>query len=326
MSRKLVTPLLTSFVGVICLTNVVASATGSAIALPDLPPLLAQTTPQKNSAAFDLTVGSKPFFPAAVGVSDNPFPFRAIIGRDDRLPMISRQFPWSAIGRIEGVSAAGTRYSCTGTLIAKNIVLTNAHCVVDPDTHKVSRSITFKPNLVNGALKDTTDIGIVEAYHYGTDFKEEGDTLDVNDWAVLKIDKPLGEKYGYLGWKAPALADFNQHTKKLALVGYSADFPRSSKSYPGLELTAGPGLTAGVHRGCSVVGERAGLWLHDCDTKGGASGGPILGKFDNQYYVMALHAGWKRVDGKVTNYAVKMSQIQEWLSRTAKQEVGTPLK
>ncbi len=274
----------------------------------------AQLTPAKGPTSLTLPVNSKPFFPKTLRQSDNPFPFRAIIGRDDRVPMVSREFPWSAVGRIEGVTAMGGRYSCTGTLIAKTIVLTNAHCVINPETHQVSRSMTFKPNLVNGAMKDNRDIGIVEAYYYGTDFKNTPSVVDINDWAILKSDKPLGEKYGYLGWQAPSNA--TQLTQKLSLVGYSADFPKSTQAYPGLELTAGPGLTAGVHRGCSFVGEQGGLLLHDCDTKGGASGGPILAKLDGEYYVVALHAGWRRTaNGKVMNYAVKMSQIEAWLSQ-----------
>ncbi|WP_421655216.1 trypsin-like serine peptidase [Leptothermofonsia sp. ETS-13] len=279
--------------------------------------VVSQVRRVNDPAEFRFNTGSKPFFPRSLGVSDNPFPFRTIIGQDDRVPMVSRKFPWSAIGRIEGVAAEGKRYSCTGTLIAKNIVLTNAHCVVNPNTHRVSRSLKFKPNLINGVLQDEADVGIVQAYYYATDFKGEADVVDVNDWAVLKLDKPLGQKYGFLGWKTAPSTEFMKVSKKLALVGYSADFPKAPKSYSGLELTAGPGLTAGVHQGCSIIGEKGGLLLHDCDSKGGASGGPILTKIDGDYYVIALHAGWRKVDGKITNYAVKMSQIEDWLNRSA---------
>lgn len=305
--------------GVVFLSHLIAANAQ----MPSKPPQRSQTpadsqiTQITDPATLNLGENSKPFFPPLLGRSDNPFPFRAIIGRDDRVPMVNRSFPWSAIGRIEGIAADGKRYSCTGTLIAKSIVLTNAHCVVNPNTHKVSRAIQFKPNLINGALQDNADVGNVEAYYYGTDFKEDSATVDVNDWAVLKLDKPLGEKYGFLGWKAPSASEFPKFSNKLSLVGYSADFPSTPKVYGGLELTAGPGLTAGVHRGCSVMGEKDGLLLHDCDTKGGASGGPILAKVDDEYYVVALHAGWKKVDGNVINYAVRISQIQDWLNRSA---------
>ncbi|MEH2348724.1 MAG: trypsin-like serine protease [Nostoc sp.] len=79
-------------------------------------------------------------------------------GSDDRIPMTSRDYPWSAIGKIEGISADGGGYSCTGTLIAEDVVLTNAHCVVNPETRKVSQAIAFEPNLVNGVVKNKSDV------------------------------------------------------------------------------------------------------------------------------------------------------------------------
>jgi len=72
--------------------------------------------------------------------------------------MTSRNYPWSAVGKIEGVSAEGNGYSCTGTLISEDVVLTNAHCVVNPQTRKVSQAIAFLPNLVNGVVKSKNDI------------------------------------------------------------------------------------------------------------------------------------------------------------------------
>lgn len=282
--------------------------------------IVSQMKPMQAVTSLKLKSDSQPFLPKNVRISDNPFPFRAVIGQDDRVPMVSREFPWSAIGRIEGISAEGKRYSCTGTLIAANIVLTNAHCVVNPDTHRVSKAIQFLPNLVNGNLKDDADIAVVESYYYGTDFKGDVETVDVDDWAILKLDKPLGQQYGYLGWKAAPSLELKRLSKTLALVGYSMDFPKQPKTASGLELTAGPGLTAGVHQGCSIVDERNGLLLHDCDSKGGASGGPILAKVDGEYYVVALHAGWRKVNGTVTNYAVKISQIQARINRSAQKD------
>ena len=56
---------------------------------------------------------------------------RGIIGEDNRIPMTLRKYPWSAIGRVAGITASGGEYHCTGTLISENVVLTNSHCVFD---------------------------------------------------------------------------------------------------------------------------------------------------------------------------------------------------
>lgn len=270
------------------------------------------TVTKAGVAAFDLGDDRRSFTPPSLRKSDNPFPYRAVIRNDDRVPMMSREFPWSAVGRIEGVTGNGSGYSCTGTLIAKNVVLTNAHCVINPETREVSQAMRFKPNLINGKVRTLDDVALVEAYHAGTDFS---DGSSVNDWALLKLDRPIGEKYGYLGWKSLPSRELKRMVKKLALVGYSGDFPTNPNQIPGLKLTAGPGMTAGVHKGCSVVSEQNGLLLHDCDTTGGASGGPILTKMeDGQFYIVALHGGWRRIDGRVLNYAVQMSQIDAWIN------------
>ncbi|NJR74821.1 MAG: peptidase S1, partial [Scytonema sp. CRU_2_7] len=98
-------------------------------------------------------------------------------------------------------------------------------------------------------------------------------------------------------------------TQKFALVGYSGDFPNpKQKGYQ--EFTAGESMTAGVHLGCSILRQKDSLLYHNCDTKGGASGGAIIGNINGNYYVLALHSGWNQVNGLKLNRAVEISRIQ----------------
>lgn len=237
---------------------------------------------------------------------------RVIIGsKDDRIPMTSRDYPWSAIGKIEAVGADGSGYSCTGTLIAEDVVLTNAHCVVNPKTRKVSQAIAFQPNLVNGIVKSKNDVAYATNVYYGTDFKNGIDDY-VNDWAILKLNKPIGKKYGYLGWKSLPSSRLVGDTKKFALVGYSGDFPNPKKK--GYEtLTAGESMTAGVHLKCSILRHQDNLLYHNCDTNHGASGGAIISNINGKYYIFALHSGSNEVNGLLLNRAVEMSRLDEWL-------------
>lgn len=238
---------------------------------------------------------------------------RVIIGsKDDRIPMTSRDYPWSAIGKIEGVDTDGSSYSCTGTLIAEDVVLTNAHCVVNPETGKVSQAIAFEPNLVNGVVKSKADIAYATNVHYGTDFKNGNLGDYANDWAILKLNKPIGKKYGYLGWKSLPSSTLVGDTKKFALVGYSGDFP--NPEIKGLETyTAGKSKTAGVHLGCSILRRQDNFLYHNCDTKHGASGGAIISNINGKYYILALHSGSNEVNGLLLNRAVEMSRLDEWL-------------
>jgi V8-like Glu-specific endopeptidase len=224
---------------------------------------------------------------------------RVVIGTDDRTPVLTRAYPWSAIGRID-VSTVNEGYSCTGTLIDLDIVLTNAHCLIDEQTHQpyIPRhpspnnpaQIQFSPSMIRGVALDSAN---VIDYRYGT---TDPDHYPGDDWAILKLDQPLGARYGYLGWRDLNFANPKtlQATRdRLTLVGYAGDYPTQSSNEYG---TAGE--TAGMNEGCSIEGvvakqkELKGVLLHRCDTNPGASGGPIFAQFSNgNYYILGLHSG-----------------------------------
>ncbi|MEH2465553.1 trypsin-like serine peptidase [Nostoc sp.] len=273
-------------------------------------PVPPKFTTVTNIADFHLVIDKKPVSPGDVKEVDVPPDARQIvIGGDDRIPMTSRKYPWSAIGKIEGIGADGGGYSCTGTLIREDIVLTNAHCVVDSKTGKRSKAIAFEPNLINGIVKDKNDIAYAINGHSGTYFKKR--TLEdyVDDWAILKLDKPIGRKYGYIDWISLPASTLVGDTEKFALVGYSGDFPNPKiKGYE--DLTAGESNTAGVHLGCSILRQKDNLLYHNCDTNHGASGGAIIANLDGKYYVVALHSGSGKVNGLLLNRAVEMSRIE----------------
>ena len=262
-------------------------------------PSAEEAIPAENLDSFNLST-TEAVIPDELEQSERPFEGRAVIGFDERVPLTTRKYPWSAIGKVEGIGRDGSGYACTGTLLAPDIVLTNAHCVVNPDTHQVSRRIWFKPNLIFGTLQDERDQAYVTRFYYGTDFTDSK-VLNSNDWAILKLDRPVGRRYGTLPWSDLPTTILQENPEQFALVGYSGDFPEYD-----------PGETAGVHLGCSILGEAKQLLIHNCDSSGGASGGPIIGLVNGQFRIVALHAGTvKFSDGRVVNYAVPMYRLAE---------------
>ncbi|MGB3642287.1 MAG: trypsin-like serine protease [Rivularia sp. (in: cyanobacteria)] len=256
----------------------------------------------------------KPFIPSGLGRSAKPTEgnSRGIpTGIDNRIPMLSRKYPWSAIGRVKGTVNDGSNNYCTGTLIADNLVLTNAHCVIDPETGEFSSRVEFMPNVID---KIYQDIARVEQVTYGTDFQNDPNRM-ANDWAIMKINQPLGRKYGYLGWKSLPSTVLTRNKKAFFFVGYSGDFPTEKyQKY----FTAGPGWTASYEAGCSITNEVAGLLLHDCATARGSSGGAIIGVIGGNPYIVALNNAEQKntVTGQdITNFAVKISTIEQALNR-----------
>jgi protease YdgD len=270
----------------------------------------------QDAGQFNIQGTGKPFQPSGLASSEKPYEKdRARIGPDDRIPMISRKYPWSAIGRIVGEKTDGNPYTCTGTLIAENIVLTNSHCVINSKTHQLSKRVVFLPNVINGELQDDNDVALAEKVLYGTDFTNDAVTNQTNDWALIQLNKPIGRKYGYLGWKSLPSSTLIKNQKKFIFVGYSGDFPNPKKrGYD--SFSAGPGWTASFQEGCSILRDEQNILLHDCDTTGGSSGGPIIGVINAQPYIIALNNAEFKLDNgnAAVNLAVKIDVLDR-LSR-----------
>jgi protease YdgD len=188
-------------------------------------------------------------------------------------------------------------------------VLTNSHCVYDKG--KLAKKMVFLPNLIDGRLRKKTDYAVVKEVFAGT---KNSRVNSADDWAILLLNKPLGDKYGFLKWKSLSLTKLKDYQNKLAVVGYSVDYP-DPNIYT--DLQAGKGETASVHVGCSVVGELDGMFVHDCDTNSGASGSALIGKIDGAYQIVGLHAaGLKSRTGKgIENYAVQIGRIEAELRK-----------
>jgi V8-like Glu-specific endopeptidase len=237
---------------------------------------------------------------------------------DDRVPMRSNDYPWSAIGRLQ----IGDDGHCTGTLIDESWVLTNAHCVIDSKTHQITTEpLAFLPNLIDGKLQSDDDRAQVIKVIAGTDFSDSDVIPNPNDWAIVKLDRPLGKTYGTIGWKAIPSTLLIKNTRKFTLAGYSSDFPNTEKYS---EFTAGPGLTAGLHQSCSITGEQSDkVLIHNCDMRAGASGSAILGWINDEPYIVAINnAEWanRRTNVGYENYAVNVSRIDEWLAKQQSQK------
>lgn len=214
-----------------------------------------------------------PFTDSADCLAEQASPLSIFFGKDERTFPSSKQYPWSAIGRVEGSEGY-----CTGTLVAPHWVLTAAHCLyLGPDQHELELPTEF------GAGVSGTEVGARAAvvdYRLPAQFNireyERGSDVDGYDWALLLLARPLGDTTGWIPVaraRRKELDSLLEDERAILQAGYSYD--------------AAHLLTA--HVGCAVAEIHDDNTIsHECDSLQGDSGSPLLIAPDGDYRIIAI--------------------------------------
>lgn len=184
-----------------------------------------------------------------------------VFDKDDRVsvkPLVGD--PFAAIGNLYS-----SRHDGRGTafLVGRCLVLTNLHVAftseLSPDMNEISQFI-----LPTGEGANATPVA------HGDFSKLTRSHDDREDWALLHLDDCLGDKYGWLNLKS-----VNKPRSTIAVV--SAGFPNDRVTD-----------TLAVDPICYILGP---LWEHNCASRPGSSGSPIMIKnTDGSYDVIAIHS------------------------------------
>ena len=178
--------------------------------------------------------------------------------QDRRAPVETTAWPWAAIGRLN----TSTGRHCTATLIARDAVVTAAHCVHDPRTGLGVRPSTlhFLAGYQRGSYVAHAIGRSIRMVAPARSQPAVGIDRVADDWAIVSLAaalsvRPIPVRPTEAGGDAVPPGS-------LLRAGYSQDRPH---------------LLA-VHEGCSVKQRLAGdrVWLTDCDATRGDSGSPVL--------------------------------------------------
>jgi protease YdgD len=195
------------------------------------------------------------------------------IGRDDpRRQVDRRDMPWRALGRVQ--HELGGR--CTGALIAPNLVLTAAHCLIARRTGNLVQpgSIHFLLGYDRG--RQVAHAQVV-SFRVGAGYVPFGGSPPGADWAILTLARDIAPQQFTLRLMAatPPLR------APLMLAGYQQDRPEV--------------LLADTQcRSLGITG--GGMLLHDCAGTRGVSGGPLLSALPEGGWAMAGVASRASVD------------------------------
>ena len=224
-------------------------------------------------------------------------------GRDDRVLVDEGQYPWNLVGMIN-MTAGGT---CTASLIGPNVLITAAHCI-HGDGGRVNAAGEF---VTNGGERARITAYLIDRNFNYTRFNST-DEIDGLDWALLRIDRNLGDELGFL-----QVAD---------LTGQGIARARSADLYQaGFSWDTGDNLSGNL--GCHIIAIQQGenTYAHECDTTRGDSGSPFMIRSSGgRYSVIGTDSSFRSVPGQpVMNIAVSAAGWIRFVDPFRNGEIGT---
>ncbi len=226
-------------------------------------------------------------------------------GRDDRVVLDTNIMPWQVIGQVIDPNGG----ACTATLVAENVLITAAHCIeydhgIDPAGEFVT---AYARN--GGPLRaQVTDYFLSPDR---ADDRANNEEPAGTDWALLRIDQPLGAELGFLGTRGLVRENGNRGAMATQLyqAGYSWD--------------TGAHLSGNL--ACSIVELEGGNTMaHNCDTTSGDSGSPFMVLDGSDYLVVGTDSTF-RIDPNVAamNIATRSEGWLDYLPQFVAGEIGT---
>ncbi len=279
-----------------------------------------------NDICEDPTRGGAGFCPAGTDRADCSGRRRtardpgAFFGRDDRVLFDTAEHPWSAIGQLQFAGGG----ACSGSLIAPDIVLTAAHCLIGQDGLAIEgRFITAR-----GHPRGPFKAQMIEAHLIDSLLAEPDPDILLQenvDWALVRLDQPIGAEAGVLRVEVlrdnrPLRRDFISAVALVVITAIAAAAV-TGRTRIVLLLLAGAGALAltvfavrttlgadprrePLHQagyswdtganlsgtsGCRLLEFRpSGLIGHDCDTVDGDSGSPLLVRRGGDWVIVGV--------------------------------------
>lgn len=192
--------------------------------------------------------------------------------------------PFTALGRTSAHGGVGC-----GALIGPDLVLTCAHCVSDPqrqvyDEVEVEFGLGFYPTTHKARVRET--------------YMAQNVTSDIDagqDWAIVRLDRPLGSYYGWLDCQY--LSDSEWPEAEVELLGYCGcpdearpQFGKMDRPYrcPGAVSDVGPQIV-----------------FHNCAMWGGTSGAPLLARTESGYRLVGLNFAGVGLEDEVLQHGFR---------------------
>jgi V8-like Glu-specific endopeptidase len=227
---------------------------------------------------------------------------RDVFGSDDRFVFQDTSFPYSTVGKVQYETSSG-RFSCTGTMVGRNLMVTANHCVTTG-----LRWMKFTPSYYDGSepYGSAYATSYFRWFAYGEGTETISDFGSAFDYALVVLDRNIGDDVGYMGyttynsqWNG---GDYWDH------IGYPSDIDSAERPVFVNDDAIQDIVT---HSSGDQIGYSMRTFL---DAWKGQSGGPLYGSFNGDFKIVGVvSAGGSQFN--VFGGGPALENLIEWAGR-----------